>query len=68
MKNNTPQPAARGKTFAVAPMMDGKDRSDKSISYQASCALCVQQGRAGCVKCEAVFAIIDQIQFKFACP
>jgi hypothetical protein len=31
MTNNTPLLGARGKLFAIAPMMDGEDKSMKSI-------------------------------------
>ncbi len=31
MENNTPQPVARGKLLAVAPMMDWRDNIMKSI-------------------------------------
>jgi hypothetical protein len=39
----TPPPVARGKLFAVAPMMDGEDKPKKSGSYEAACAERVQQ-------------------------
>jgi hypothetical protein len=50
MKDNTPLLGARGKLFAVAPMMDGEDNLDKSIGYRASCAKRVQYGSVASVK------------------
>jgi hypothetical protein len=38
MKDNTPPAVARGKVFAVAPMLDGADNTRKSIAYETSCA------------------------------
>jgi hypothetical protein len=32
MTNTTPPPVARGKVFAVAPMMDGADNPKKSTA------------------------------------
>ena len=43
MNNTAASPAASGKLFVVAPMMDGNDNPMKSICYKATCAQRVQQ-------------------------
>jgi len=42
MTNTTPPAVARGKLFAVAPMMDKADNLNKSMCCIALCALRVQ--------------------------
>jgi hypothetical protein len=42
INNNTSSLVARGKVFAVAPMMDWEDKAKKSNIYKAACAQHVQ--------------------------
>jgi hypothetical protein len=36
MNHTTPPPVARGKVFAVAPMMDGSGNPNNTMAYKAS--------------------------------